>query len=675
MMGSRREEERNEKIIRGLLKLPPNRRCINCNSLGPQYVCTNFLTFVCMTCSGIHREFTHRVKSVSMSKFTSQEVEALQNGGNQRAKEIYLADWDQERQRLPASSNIDRVREFIKHVYVDKKYAGTKTADKPPRDLQRIGSYEDEGRRANSYHSFSQSPPYDFQYEDRRYGKHGAALTRRPGSDRGINAGNMSNFVFSPTRSSGRMSDDGFANEGSVSRLSDYSVSSGADLGRSGIGSPNFQKESGGNSPSSLPTGNSLRDGIPFQTVNLFPEVDLKKDANQMTQPQRSMSLGSIPSDTSTTSVKSEPQQVAVLYKENGFAPIPPSSATHDSLGSIKPPTASLPDYSRTASVDLFQLVSSTGSPVDLFSVPHLQSASKSLHQYHQTSPAATLDLFSGFNDNQPVSTLDAISSELPLPKNEGWATFDNIQPAASAQGNENHPPSLMTNSVDLAAARFDQVPSLSTQMEPQAFQNVGAEKPSSLLDPWHDDLHNAELQNNSTSQTWNVFDNSTASFPIEHMQQFSEVNLPAYNALVDLNLHLGQPDKDGTDGDTYFQPHAPNSSSHPVYTVMDQTISQITHSRSSNPFELPYDTDLVPDNMFLDMTSLQSALPNGNISPAFLVDPSQSWFPQDPVMSHIPSAAPQGALSYIPGQTPSPQLVTVPAQGSVASVGGNPFA
>lgn len=32
-MGSRKEEERNEKIIRGLMKLPPNRRCINCNGL------------------------------------------------------------------------------------------------------------------------------------------------------------------------------------------------------------------------------------------------------------------------------------------------------------------------------------------------------------------------------------------------------------------------------------------------------------------------------------------------------------------------------------------------------------------------------------------------------------------------------------------------------------------
>lgn len=36
--------------------------------------------FIFMVCS---REFTHRVKSVSMSKFTSQEVEALQKGGNQ----------------------------------------------------------------------------------------------------------------------------------------------------------------------------------------------------------------------------------------------------------------------------------------------------------------------------------------------------------------------------------------------------------------------------------------------------------------------------------------------------------------------------------------------------------------------------------------------------------------
>jgi hypothetical protein len=30
---SRKEEERNERVVRGLLKLPPNRRCVNCDGL------------------------------------------------------------------------------------------------------------------------------------------------------------------------------------------------------------------------------------------------------------------------------------------------------------------------------------------------------------------------------------------------------------------------------------------------------------------------------------------------------------------------------------------------------------------------------------------------------------------------------------------------------------------
>nr|KYP35385.1 putative ADP-ribosylation factor GTPase-activating protein AGD14 [Cajanus cajan] len=65
-MASRlKEDEKNERVIRGLLKLEPNRRCINCNNLGPQYVCTNFWMFVCTNCSGIHQKFTHRVNNTT----------------------------------------------------------------------------------------------------------------------------------------------------------------------------------------------------------------------------------------------------------------------------------------------------------------------------------------------------------------------------------------------------------------------------------------------------------------------------------------------------------------------------------------------------------------------------------------------------------------------------------
>lgn len=38
-MANRKEDEKNERIIRGLLKLPENRRCINCNSLVRRMSC------------------------------------------------------------------------------------------------------------------------------------------------------------------------------------------------------------------------------------------------------------------------------------------------------------------------------------------------------------------------------------------------------------------------------------------------------------------------------------------------------------------------------------------------------------------------------------------------------------------------------------------------------------
>ncbi|EPS62599.1 hypothetical protein M569_12190, partial [Genlisea aurea] len=119
----------------------------------------------------------------------------------QRARELFLRGWDMQRSRLPDNSNVDKVRQFIKNVYVDKIYAIEKTHDRPPRDLQTIRSPEDQTRRASSYHSYSQSPPYDFQYEERQYGKRASGLTRKPGSDRGHYGGNLASFL-SPRNSS-----------------------------------------------------------------------------------------------------------------------------------------------------------------------------------------------------------------------------------------------------------------------------------------------------------------------------------------------------------------------------------------------------------------------------------------------------------------------------------------
>ncbi|KAF7848912.1 hypothetical protein BT93_L1448 [Corymbia citriodora subsp. variegata] len=160
-----KEDEKLERTIRGLLKLPENRRCINCNSLGPQYVCTTFCTFVCMNCSGIHREFTHRVKSISMAKFTPEEVSALQAGGNERARQIYLKEWDPQRHSHPDGSNLYKLRDFIKHVYVDRRFSGERSEEKLPR--LRLTDKEESysSRSSNAYRGASGSPSYEDRYE------------------------------------------------------------------------------------------------------------------------------------------------------------------------------------------------------------------------------------------------------------------------------------------------------------------------------------------------------------------------------------------------------------------------------------------------------------------------------------------------------------------------------
>ncbi|PIN20911.1 putative GTPase-activating protein [Handroanthus impetiginosus] len=396
-MSSKREEERNEKIIRGLMKLPPNRRCINCNSLGPQYVCTNFWTFVCITCSGIHREFTHRVKSVSMAKFTSQEVDALQKGGNQRARELFFKAWDPQKNRLPDNSNIDKVREFIKNVYVDKKYSLDRSSDRPPRDPQSLRSHEDETRRASSYHSYSQSPPYDFQYEERRYGKQAPALTRKPGSDRGLYEGKLASFL-SPTHLRGLSSDDRFANEGSYPRFSDYSVSGGSDPFRPEAFSPSSQLDTG--SPFSE-TSRDISSEVPQpHPVLRNSDATSRSNGGKNLHLQRTESSGSYGSfDSGSMSFKSVN---SLGLPDVGPKPEQTAEFSYEKSSSL----SSLPQSSVSRAFDGFDFFSAPFAPQDVTSTPSTGSHSELL----QSSLVHSVN----FVQESPISSVPTVTEQQP---------------------------------------------------------------------------------------------------------------------------------------------------------------------------------------------------------------------------------------------------------------------
>ena len=78
--------EPHMRTLNQLRRLPENMRCGTCNradKLGFKDVCVKFQIFVCSDCKSAHQAFSHRCKSVTMSNWTKEEVDALmsRNGG------------------------------------------------------------------------------------------------------------------------------------------------------------------------------------------------------------------------------------------------------------------------------------------------------------------------------------------------------------------------------------------------------------------------------------------------------------------------------------------------------------------------------------------------------------------------------------------------------------------
>ncbi|KDO29191.1 hypothetical protein SPRG_05433 [Saprolegnia parasitica CBS 223.65] len=130
-------DEKHIKAIRDFQKSSQsNRRCFDCNEMGPQYVCLDFNTFVCTACSGLHREFSHRIKSISMSSFTDTEVfNIVKHGGNDAARKYWLARFDINTQPSSNLNARDRIRNFIRDTYIDRRWVHEEPKKEAPKPV------------------------------------------------------------------------------------------------------------------------------------------------------------------------------------------------------------------------------------------------------------------------------------------------------------------------------------------------------------------------------------------------------------------------------------------------------------------------------------------------------------------------------------------------------------
>ncbi|KAJ8362627.1 hypothetical protein SKAU_G00114580 [Synaphobranchus kaupii] len=120
----RKQEEKHLKMLREMTSLQPNRKCFDCDQRGPTYANMTVGSFVCTTCSGILRGLNppHRVKSISMTTFTQQEIDFLQKNGNEFCRQIWLGLYDDRTLAVPDFREPQKVKEFLQEKYERKRW-------------------------------------------------------------------------------------------------------------------------------------------------------------------------------------------------------------------------------------------------------------------------------------------------------------------------------------------------------------------------------------------------------------------------------------------------------------------------------------------------------------------------------------------------------------------------
>uniref|UniRef100_A0A6S9SS06 Arf-GAP domain-containing protein n=3 Tax=Chrysotila carterae TaxID=13221 RepID=A0A6S9SS06_CHRCT len=131
------------KVLHQLRRLPENRKCGSCRheeKLGFKDVCVKFQIFVCGDCKSAHQAYSHRCKSITMSNWNKDEVDALRadmGGGNARNSATTFAHLPNESALWPKKGcHPNELKEFIVAAYNDRKWFGEAApveAPQPPR--------------------------------------------------------------------------------------------------------------------------------------------------------------------------------------------------------------------------------------------------------------------------------------------------------------------------------------------------------------------------------------------------------------------------------------------------------------------------------------------------------------------------------------------------------------
>lgn len=127
-MGDRKDPSLNAAHLKRLLEMqarPENKLCADCHGKAPRWASTNLGCFLCIACSGIHRNMgTHIsvVRSTTLDTWTPNQVAFFTTQGNTKSAAVYEAHLPKDFIR-PNPSDGPGMERFLRDKYEHKVYA------------------------------------------------------------------------------------------------------------------------------------------------------------------------------------------------------------------------------------------------------------------------------------------------------------------------------------------------------------------------------------------------------------------------------------------------------------------------------------------------------------------------------------------------------------------------
>ena len=136
-------QERLNKEVEALAKLPANRVCADCDETKRIRFCSVTLgTFLCNRCYGLHRQLgahVTRCKCLGLDAWKLEEVALLKSVGNEQARAQYEANLPASPWQRPTKASSERqLYEFIRDKYERRKFVAA--AVPPPATSQAPGA-------------------------------------------------------------------------------------------------------------------------------------------------------------------------------------------------------------------------------------------------------------------------------------------------------------------------------------------------------------------------------------------------------------------------------------------------------------------------------------------------------------------------------------------------------